>query len=282
MEVKIHKLFKGLFIGVSLTFVTTHSYAQDGADVFSKNCAVCHKITGEKFVGPGMAGISEKRTASWLKSWIKDSQGLIASGDADAKAIFAEYNNQVMPPFPQFSEPELTALVDYLGTLAAGDVAADTVPAVEIIYSDLQIKEGKKLFTGENAFFNSGPSCISCHNVSADGVTGGYLAKDLTDVYTRLGEAGIMAMITNAPFPAMNNAYLNNPVNNSEQKSIAAFLKSVSSNTVESRSSSILFFSGIALCGFFVFITIIILVWRKRKKHSVKEQIFARQLKAIN
>lgn len=282
MKGNIYIPLKRLVLGASLVFGATISFTQDGADVFFKNCAVCHKTTSEKFVGPGMAGITEKRTTDWLKSWIRDSQGLIASGDADAKAIFAEYNNQVMPPFPQFSDAEMTALVDYLGTLAAADAAADTIPAVEIFYTDLQISDGKKLFTGEKSFFNGGPSCISCHDVAAPGVEGGYLAKDLTDVYTRLGEAGIMAMIANAPFPAMNSAYLNSPVGAPEQKNIAAFLKSVSKNPLEAKTSSVLMMTTIGFGGFFIVLILIIIIWRDRKKNSVKSQIFARQIRSIN
>src|SRR5688572_7414156 len=180
METNVYKSVKSMVLGVSLILVNMQVIAQDGADVFSKNCAVCHKTTSAKFVGPGMAGITEKRSEAWLKSWIKDSQGLIATGDADAKTIYTEYNNQIMP---QFSDAEMNALVDYLGTLGSGGSAADTIPEVEIVYSDIQIKEGEKFFTGEKSFFNGGPSCISCHDVAAPGVMGGYLAKDLTDVY---------------------------------------------------------------------------------------------------
>jgi mono/diheme cytochrome c family protein len=282
MEANSYKSFKRLVLGVSLVFVATQAQAQDGADVFNKNCAVCHKTTDAKFVGPGMAGITEKRTADWLKSWIKDSQGLIASGDADAKAIYAEYNNQVMPPFPQFSDAEMTALIDYMGTLGGGGAGADTTPVADIVYTELQITEGEKYFTGEKSFFNGGPSCISCHDVAAPGIEGGYLAKDLTDVYTRLGEAGIMAMIANAPFPAMNSAYVNNPVGEHEQKSIAGFLKSISPNAIEAKTSSVLMMTTIGLGGFFCVLILIMIIWRERKKNSVKEQIFARQTRSIN
>jgi hypothetical protein len=111
---------------------------------------------------------------------------------------------------------------------------------------------------------------------------GGYLAKDLTDVYTRLGEAGIMAMVTNAPFPAMNSAYLNNPVGEHEQRSIAAYLKSVSQNQPEAKTSSVLLMTTIGFGGFFCVLILIMILWRDRKKNSVKAQIFARQIRSIN
>lgn len=277
-----YKKANWLILGVAGLMFSYNSWAQDGAKLFQTNCAACHKTTSAKLVGPGMAGITEKRTDEWLKSWIKDSQGMIAKGDPDAKAIYAEYNNSPMPGFPQFSDAEMNALIDYLKTLGGDVASADTTPQVEIIYTDAQIAEGKKLFTGEKSFFYGGPSCITCHDVTAQDVHGGYLAKDLTDAYTRLGEDGILAMISNAPFPAMNAAYVNDPVTASEQKSIAGFLKSVAQNPVETRTASVLTMFSVGLGGFIVFITIIALVWRERKKHSVKAQIFARQIKSIN
>ncbi|MBL7899197.1 MAG: c-type cytochrome [Crocinitomicaceae bacterium] len=281
MKTKLYKSSKTLALGMSLLFGVTSGSAQDGSQLFQTNCAACHKTTDGKLVGPGMAGITEKRSTEWLKTWIKDSQAMIASGDPDAKAISAEYNNMVMPPFTQLSGAEMDALITYLGTLGAGG-GTDTAQLVDIVYTDVEIAEGKKYFTGEKSFFNGGPSCISCHDVSADGVIGGYLAKDLTDVYTRLGEAGILAMIANAPFPAMNAAYKNNPVSGPEQKSLAAFLKSVSANQPENKTSSVITFLAFGFGGFFVLLILIMLIWNKRKKHSVKEQIFARQIRSIN
>ena len=168
-----------------------------------------------------------------------------------------------------------------MATLGGGEAGAD-IPVEEIFYTDLQVTDGKKYFTGNKAFFNGGPSCITCHNVSADGVNGGFLAKDLTDAYSRLGEAGIMAMITNAPFPAMSAAYANNPVGEIEQKSIAAFLKSVGNNPVQSISSSVLLFFTLGIGGFIIVLILIMIIWGKRKKHSVKEAIFTRQLRSVN
>lgn len=282
MKENAFKTTKNQIVTIFATFVFSSLMAQDGSQIFQSNCAVCHKISNAKFVGPGMAGITNRRSESWLKSWIRDSQGLIATGDSDAKAIYAEFNNSVMPPFPQFSDAELAALVTYLGTLSEGANVETEVPEVEIVYSDTEIAQGKRYFTGLNPFFNGGPSCISCHDVSEEGVDGGYLAKDLTDVYVRLGEAGIMAMVSNAPFPAMNNAYANSPVTQAEQKSIAAFLKSVSSNSPESRASGVAFMTLLGSGGFVTVLILIMITWRHRKKHSVKAQIFARQIRSIN
>ena len=85
----------------------------DGEKIFKQNCTGCHTIGGGRLVGPDLNGITEKREDKWLKSWIANSQDLIASGDADAIAIFEEYNKTAMTPF-DFSDEELTAVLAYI------------------------------------------------------------------------------------------------------------------------------------------------------------------------
>ena len=74
---------------VSLGIFTVFSVdAQDGKALFTAKCAACHTVTTTRLVGPGLAGINEKRTQKWLLSLIKDSQAFIKTGDKDANAIF--------------------------------------------------------------------------------------------------------------------------------------------------------------------------------------------------
>lgn len=83
-----------------------------GESLFKANCAACHKMD-KKAVGPPLRGITDKLDRDWLHDWIKDSQGLIASGDADAKKISEEYNNMIMPPFPGLSEEDIDNILAY-------------------------------------------------------------------------------------------------------------------------------------------------------------------------
>jgi mono/diheme cytochrome c family protein len=63
-------------------------------------------------VGPGLKGVTEKRSEEWLLKWTKNSGELIASGDADAKAIFDEFKIP-MPPFA-ISDEEIKAIYAYV------------------------------------------------------------------------------------------------------------------------------------------------------------------------
>lgn len=89
-----------------------------GKKLFKANCAACHKMEG-KLIGPPLKGITDKRDREWLHAWIRDSSGLIKSGDKDAIAIFEEYNKMPMMGFPQLSEDDIDAMLAYF---AVGDV----------------------------------------------------------------------------------------------------------------------------------------------------------------
>ena len=109
--------------GVKKTTATTSNAAADplvakGKKIFKTNCAACHKLD-KKLIGPALGGVTEKRDVEWLKKWIKDNNALRKSGDATAKQVFEENGKMAMPPFPQFSDEDLNAVIAYL---KVGDV----------------------------------------------------------------------------------------------------------------------------------------------------------------
>ena len=101
----------------------------DGEQLYKQNCTACHTIGGGRLVGPDLSGVTEKRESDWLKLWITSSADLIASGDADAIAIFEEYNKTAMTSF-DFSDEELTALLEYLANPPVEEVQAATAGSV--------------------------------------------------------------------------------------------------------------------------------------------------------
>lgn len=106
----------------------------DGKALFRQNCGACHSTTKQVLVGPGLEGINDKRSEEWLLKWIKDSQALVKSGDADAKAIFEEYNKNVMPPVA-VTDDEIKAILSFIKTPPVEepkptDTAATAAPVV--------------------------------------------------------------------------------------------------------------------------------------------------------
>ena len=104
-----------LLLALMLTFSTTIFGQADpvaGKALFNANCAACHKLD-KKATGPALRGVAEKYDTEWLYKWIKNSQGLIKSGDSKAVALFAEYNKSVMTSFPALSNVDIDNILAY-------------------------------------------------------------------------------------------------------------------------------------------------------------------------
>jgi cytochrome c2 len=107
-----------MLIGVSAyaadpAVVNSDEAISAGKTVFNANCKQCHKLD-QKSVGPALRGISDRRSIDWAKSFIKNSQAVIASGDAYATALYKEYSNTVMPSHEFLSDGDLNNLLSYI------------------------------------------------------------------------------------------------------------------------------------------------------------------------
>jgi len=260
--------------------------AQNGEATFKQTCSACHSIGKGRLVGPDLKDVHTKRKEDWIIKFVKGSQALIKSGDADAKAIFDEYN-MVMPD-QNLSDADIKAVIAYIGEQSGG-AAASTEPAAEATTTEAPVEaaspeliaNGKALFEGSKAFTNGGASCISCHNANyKDMIAGGVLAKDVTNAYSRLGgDAGLSGILSSPPFPAMTAAFKNNPLTEDEVKAITAFLKDADTQKAPEGSNPLLM-GGIV--GFVLIFIIIFILWGKRKNNNVKKDVYDRQIKAIN
>jgi mono/diheme cytochrome c family protein len=85
---------------------------QAGKKLFNANCAACHKLN-KRAVGPALKGVSSKYDKEWLYSWINNSTAMVKSGDAQAVAIYEEYNGSVMTSFPQLSTEDIDNILAY-------------------------------------------------------------------------------------------------------------------------------------------------------------------------
>ncbi len=102
-----------------------------GKTVFNANCKQCHKLD-QKNVGPALRGVTDRQSIAWAKSFIKNSQAVIASGDAYATALYKEYSNTVMPSHEFLSDGDLDNLLSYIehgDKVDPAAAAASTDPA---------------------------------------------------------------------------------------------------------------------------------------------------------
>ena len=126
MKKVIHRKLGINILHLSLVFLLTLSTAlsaQEGDPVngkalFNANCASCHKLD-KKMTGPALRMV-ESRLATdegldreWLYTWIKNSAGMVKSGDAYANKIYNEYNGTAMTAFPGFSNADIDDILAY-------------------------------------------------------------------------------------------------------------------------------------------------------------------------
>jgi mono/diheme cytochrome c family protein len=104
-----------LFLAFSLSSVgqeMDEARQKEGKKLFKSLCASCHKLD-RKLIGPALGGIEARRENTWLKAWIKNNAELRASGDADAIAVFEEYNGSNMTAFPALSDKNIDDILYY-------------------------------------------------------------------------------------------------------------------------------------------------------------------------
>lgn len=111
--------FSFLALVIFMALATTMQAQDESADIaageklFKSNCAACHKLDS-KGVGPALRGVGGEFEREWLYKWIRNSQGLIKEGDAQAIALWEEYNKAVMTPFPGLSDEDIDNILAYV------------------------------------------------------------------------------------------------------------------------------------------------------------------------
>lgn len=97
-----------------------------GEELYKNNCAQCHATSAEVVVGPGLAGIEDRRDYAWLKKWINNPMGVIGSGDKYANELYAKYNKTQMTAFGAFGDDEVKAILAYVKSANAAPAATAT------------------------------------------------------------------------------------------------------------------------------------------------------------
>lgn len=62
---------------------------KNGEAIYDLKCAACHKLTSQRVVGPGWAGITEKRKPEWIMNMITNVD-IMLDEDPTARAMLEE------------------------------------------------------------------------------------------------------------------------------------------------------------------------------------------------
>ncbi|MES2395534.1 MAG: cytochrome c [Bacteroidota bacterium] len=77
---------EGKFEDVELDEKLNVQMAEAGLKTFDVKCSACHKLTGEKLVGPGWAGVTTRRHPDWIMNFITNPDPMIDK-DPEAQAM---------------------------------------------------------------------------------------------------------------------------------------------------------------------------------------------------
>jgi cytochrome c2 len=110
---------------------------ENGQALFSSNCASCHAVHKD-LTGPALAGVEERwGDKTRLYSWIRNNQAFLKTGDKYANELYLKWNKTPMNLFPNLTDPQIDAILNYVKTVpdpkaaggtpgAAGSPASDT------------------------------------------------------------------------------------------------------------------------------------------------------------
>ena len=107
-----------LLLTFSTSVIAQEGDPANGKALFNANCAACHKLDRD-MTGPMLRNV-EARLAeeqgldrAWLNAWIRNSAGVIKSGDAYANKVYNEWNKTAMTAFPQLSDQDISDILAY-------------------------------------------------------------------------------------------------------------------------------------------------------------------------
>ncbi len=89
--------------------------AAEGKEVFKAKCSACHKMS-KRFVGPGLAGVTERRTPEWIMNMILNPEEMVEKNQA-AKQLLAEYLSPMANQ--SLTEKEARLILEYFRTVKA-------------------------------------------------------------------------------------------------------------------------------------------------------------------
>ncbi len=262
-----------LILVVSALLFGAPTKAQDkGKEIFEKYCAVCHKMTEEKLVGPGLKDITQRREKEWIKKFITSSTEMIKAGDKTAIQVFKENNQIPMPDHKTLSDAELDQLVTYIETYKPGEVKPVTVDITKKdgFWPD-EIRRGERLFAGVIPF-KSGTTlnCVSCHNtIATDTLNFNPSAVDLAKAWQEPNGTNLYQVLNEPTSSKMAEAHKGLKLSDKEIYDISAYLSEVGKKgmvwerTFPARLLLFLFM------GLLMALALADLIWFKKVKYKI-------------
>lgn len=262
MAITFRILYRYTLLLVVFAAISPVAWADQGKDIFDKQCAGCHSIGGGDGGGPDLKGIVAKRTHEWLESVIIEPNKLSANKDPIQVELVKKYGYEM--PNLGIGHEDALKIIAYISSVDGAGTAKTVPPATEQIATAVTpelIAQGKALFTGSTRLAKGGAPCLSCHPITYPGISGGNLSKaDLSKSYQKMGDSGMKGALKALKFPTMKKIYADKPLTDDEVAALMALFKD-SAAEKGGGASSLFPFAGGAL---FVILLIGLSLYKRR------------------
>lgn len=84
----------------------------EGEAIYKAKCTACHKIS-KRFVGPGLKGVTERRTPEWIMNMILNPEVMVVENEA-ARQLLIEYSAPMANQ--SLTEDEARKILEYFRT----------------------------------------------------------------------------------------------------------------------------------------------------------------------
>ena len=74
---------------ITLTTPLNAQWVTEGKSIYEVKCNACHKLTGEKLVGPGFKGVTARRKPEWIINMITNVDMMLET-DPEAQRLLEE------------------------------------------------------------------------------------------------------------------------------------------------------------------------------------------------
>lgn len=101
----------GKFKEVKLTHPLDQAMVSKGKEIADVKCTSCHKLSGEKLVGPGWKGVTDRRTPEFIMNFITNVDEMLDK-NADAQAMLEIC--MVRMPNQNLKDDEARAVLEFM------------------------------------------------------------------------------------------------------------------------------------------------------------------------
>lgn len=101
----------GKFTHVELDGKLDDKLIAAGKSIYELKCSACHKLTGEKLVGPGWLGVTERRKPEWIMNFVTNTDEMI---DKDPKAKAMLEICMVRMPNQHLSDEDARNILEFM------------------------------------------------------------------------------------------------------------------------------------------------------------------------